>query len=264
MSATRINNIQMAYTDAGAGDPVVLIHGYPFNRSLWNEQVAALSSAYRVITPDLRGFGETDPSDGPATMNLMAQDVAHLMDQLEIPQAVIGGLSMGGYVALAFYKQFPSRVRALILADTRAQADTEEAKQTRAQQAEKALSEGMAGIADAMLPKLLTPETVSKHPDIVKRVRDMMLTLKPEGAAAALRGMAQRDDQTPLLSQISSPALILVGAEDAITPVADSEKMHHAIAGSRLVVVENAGHVSNLERTEQFNKALLEFLRDSV
>jgi len=264
MTLTRINNIQMAYTDAGAGDPVVLIHGYPFNRSLWNEQVAALSSTYRVITPDLRGFGETDASEGPATMNLMAQDVAHLMDHLEIPQAVIGGLSMGGYVALAFYKQFPSRVRALILADTRSQADTEESKQTRAQQAEKALSEGMAGIVDAMLPKLLTPETVSKHPDIVKRVRDMMLTLKPEGAAAALRGMAQRDDQAPLLSQISSPALILVGAEDAITPVADSEKMHHAIAGSRLVVVENAGHVSNLERTEQFNKALLEFLRDSV
>ena len=264
MTLTRINNIQMAYTDAGAGDLVVLIHGYPFNRSLWNEQVAALSSAYRVITPDLRGFGETDPSEGPATMNLIAQDVAHLMDHLEIPQAVIGGLSMGGYVALAFYKQFPSRVRALILADTRAQADTEEAKQTRAQQEEKALSEGMAGIADAMLPKLLTPETVSKHPDIVKRVRDMMLALRPEGAAAALRGMAQRDDQTPLLSQISSPALILVGAEDAITPVADSEKMHHAIAGSRLVVVENAGHISNLERSEQFNKALLEFLRDSV
>ena len=264
MTLTRINDIQMAYTDAGDGPPVVLIHGYPFNRSLWNEQVAALSSSYRVIAPDLRGFGETDASDGPATMNRMAQDVAQLMDHLEIPQAVIGGLSMGGYVALAFYKQFPSRVRALILADTRAQADTEEAKQTRAQQAEKALSEGMAGIADAMLPKLLTPETVSKRPEIVKRVRDMMLTSKPEGAAAALRGMAEREDQTQFLSQISSPTLILVGAEDAITPVIDSEKMHHAIKGSRLVVLENAGHVSNLERTDQFNEALLEFMRDSV
>ncbi|HKG97917.1 MAG TPA: alpha/beta fold hydrolase, partial [Pyrinomonadaceae bacterium] len=262
MTLTRINDIQMAYTDTGAGNPVVLIHGYPFNRSLWNEQVAALSSAYRVITPDLRGFGETDPSEGPATMNLIAQDVAHLMDHLEIPQAVIGGLSMGGYVALAFYKQFPSRVRALILADTRAQADTEEAKQTRFQQAEKALAEGMAAIADAMLPKLLTPETVSKHPEVVKRVRDMMLTLKPEGAAAALRGMAERDDQTSLLPQISSPTLILVGADDAITTVADSEKMHQAIKGSRLVVLENAGHVSNLEQTQQFNQALLDFLRD--
>lgn len=264
MASAKINNLHLAYTDTGIGRPVVLIHGYPFNRSLWNEQVEALSSSYRVVAPDLRGFGETDASGGPATMNRMAQEVAQLMDHLEIPRAVIGGLSMGGYVALAFYKQFASRVRAFILADTRAQADTEEAKQTRAQQADKALSEGMAGIADAMLPKLLTPETVSKHPDIVKRVRDMMLKTKPEGAAAALLGMAERDDQTALLPQISSPTLILVGAEDAITPVADSEKMHDAIAGSRLVVLEHAGHVSNLERTEQFNKALLDFLKTSV
>jgi 3-oxoadipate enol-lactonase len=256
--------MKLAYTDTGLGSPIVLIHGYPFNRSLWSEQVIALSNSYRVIAPDLRGFGETEVTAASATMNQMAQDVAELMDQLQIPRAVIGGLSMGGYVALAFYKQFPSRVRALILADTRAQADTEEAKQTRAQQAEKALSEGMAGIADAMLPKLLTPDTVSKRPDIVMHVRDMMLKTKPEGAAAALRGMAEREDQTPLLSQISAPTLILVGAEDAITPVADSEKMHHAIPNARLVVLENAGHVSNLERTEQFNDAILEFLRAST
>ncbi len=264
MTVIRIDNIQMAYTDSGRGRPVVLIHGYPFNRSLWNEQVAELSHSYRVIVPDLRGFGESDSSTGPATMDRMAQDVALLLDHLGISRAVIGGLSMGGYVALAFYKQFASRVRALILADTRAQADTEEGKQTRAQQAEKALAEGMAGIADAMLPKLLTPDTVSKRPEIVKRVRDMMLKTKPEGTAAALLGMAQRDDQTQLLSQISSPVLIVVGAEDAITPVADSEKMHNAIAGSRLVVLENAGHVSNLERTEEFNQHLLDFLRESL
>ena len=263
MAITRIDDIQMAYTDTGVGRPVVLIHGYPFNRSLWNEQVEALSNSYRVIVPDLRGFGETDASTGTATMNRMAQDMGQLLDHLRISQAVIGGLSMGGYVALAFYKQFPSRVRAVVLADTRAQADTEEAKQTRAQQAEKALSEGMAGIADAMLPKLLTPETVSKRPEVVKRVRDMMLKTKPEGAAAALLGMAEREDQTELLSRVTSPTLILVGAEDAITPVADSEKMRDCIAGSRLVVLENAGHVSNLERTEQFNEALLKFLRES-
>lgn len=264
MSLIRIDDIHMAYTDTGVGRPVVLIHGYPFNRSLWDEQVAALSNSYRLVVPDLRGFGESDASSGPATMNRMAQDVAQLLDHLEISRAVIGGLSMGGYVALAFYKQFPSRVRALVLADTRAQADTEEAKRTRAQQAEKALSEGMAGIADAMLQKLLTPETVSKHPEIVKRVRDMMLKTKPEGAASALLGMAERDDQTDLLPKISAATLILVGAEDAITPVADSEKMHHAIAGSRLVVIENAGHVSNVERTARFNEALLDFLRDSL
>ena len=261
MASRHINNLNIAYTDAGIGRPIVLIHGYPFNRSLWNEQVEALSSTCRVIAPDLRGFGESDAA-ATATMNEMAHDVAQLMDHLEITQAAIGGLSMGGYVALAFYKQSPSRVRALVLADTRAQADNEEAKQNREQQARKALDEGMAGIADSMLPKLLTPETVSKHPEIVKRVRDMMLKTKPEGAAAALRGMAERDDQTELLAKIAAPTLILVGAEDAITPVADSEKMHQAIAGSRLVVIDNAGHVSNLERTEQFNEAMLGFMKE--
>lgn len=263
MTFISIEDIQMAYTDTGIGRPLVLIHGYPFNRSLWDEQVNALTHSYRVIVPDLRGFGETDASAGPATMNRMAQDVARLLDHLEISQAAVGGLSMGGYVTLAFYKQFPSRVRALILADTRAHADTEEAKQTRAQQAEKALTEGMAGIADAMLPKLLTPETVSKHPEIVKRVRDMMIKTKPEGAAAALQGMAEREDLTSLLSQISVPTLIMVGSEDPITPVADSEKMHQAIAGSRLVVLEKAGHVSNIEQSEQFNAELKRFLRES-
>jgi 3-oxoadipate enol-lactonase len=260
MSSIRVGDIELAYTDTGLGQPVVLLHGYPFNRSLWNEQVSALSNSYRVITPDLRGLGDSDATQGPATMNRMAQDVAELLDHLEISRAVVGGLSMGGYVALAFYKQFPARVRSLILADTRAQADTEEGKQTRFQQAEKALAEGMAGIADSMLPKLLTPETVSKRPEVVKRVRDMMLKTKPEGAAGALLGMAERDDQTALLSQISCPTLILVGREDPITPVADSEKMNREISGSRLVVIENAAHVSNLERTGQFNEELLRFL----
>jgi 3-oxoadipate enol-lactonase len=263
MASTQINNLHFAYTDTGIGRPVVLIHGYPFNRSLWDEQVAALSTSHRVIAPDLRGFGESEAAPGTATMNAMAQDVALLLNHLGIARAAIAGLSMGGYVALALYKQLPSRVSALVLADTRAQADTEEGKQTRSQQAEKATNEGMAGIADAMLPKLLTPETVSKHPEVVKRVRDMMLKTKPEGAAAALRGMAERDDQTELLPKIVVPALILVGADDAITPVADSEKMHESIAGSRLVVIENAGHVSNIERTEQFNDALLSFLKES-
>ena len=260
MASAKINNFNLVYTDSGLGRPVVLIHGYPFNRSLWAEQEIVLSTSYRVIAPDLRGFGDSDAVPGTATMNAMAQDVALLLNHLGIARATICGLSMGGYVALAFYKQLPSRVRALVLADTRASSDTDDAKQTRFQQAEKALSEGMAGIADAMLPKLLTPETVSKRPEVVKHVRDMMLQAKPEGAAAALRGMAERDDQTELLAKITVPTFVMVGAGDAITPVADSEKSHRAIPDARLVILENAGHLSNLERTEQFNDALLEFL----
>src|ERR1043166_410320 len=260
MASAKINNFNLVYTDSGLGRPVVLIHGYPFNRSLWAEQEIVLSTSYRVIAPDLRGFGDSDAVPGTATMNAMAQDVALLLNHLGIARATICGLSMGGYVALAFYKQLPSRVRALVLADTRASSDIDDAKQTRFQQAEKALSEGMAGIADAMLPKLLTPETVSKRPEVVKHVRDMMLQAKPEGAAAALRGMAERDDQTELLAKITVPTFVVVGSEDAITPVADSETMHQRIPDARLVILENAGHLSNLEGTEQFNDALLEFL----
>src|SRR5678816_129929 len=141
MPFVNIDNIQIAYDDKGSGSPVVLIHGFPFNRSLWNEQIAALSESHRVITPDLRGFGESDSSSGTATMGRMAEDIARLMDTLEIEKATLGGLSMGGYVVLAFYKQFPARVRGLVLADTRPQADTEDAKQGRAQQAERALAE---------------------------------------------------------------------------------------------------------------------------
>lgn len=261
MSHTKVNNIKIAYDDVGSGPPIVLVHGYPFNRTMWDEQVAALSDNYRVIRLDLRGHGESESSEGPATMNLMANDIASLLDQLGVNRAVIGALSMGGYVALAFDQLFPSRVEKLVLADTRAQADTEENKKVRAEQAQKILAEGMAGIVDTMLPKLLAPETVSKRPEVVKRVRDMMLQTKPEGAAAALLGMAQREDQTARLADIQVPTLILVGREDAITPVADSEKMHAAIAGSQLMVIENAGHVSNIEQPERFNRALREFLK---
>lgn len=260
MPKTVVNNTDIAYDDAGSGSAVVLLHGYPFNRSMWAEQTAALIDRFRVVALDLRGHGDSESSTGASTMKLMAEDVAALMDDLKIERAVVGGLSMGGYVTLAFHQLFPERVEKLLLADTRAQADTEEAKATRAEQAQKILAEGMAGIVDAMLPKLLSPETVSKRPEVVKRVRDMMLHTSFEGAAAALRGMAEREDQTNRLSQIKVPTLIVVGREDPITPLADSEKMHKQIAGSQLVVIENASHVSNIEQPEQFNRALSDFL----
>ena len=250
----------LSYSDTGSGPVVVLLHGYPFNRTLWSDQVEALSKTHRVITPDLRGHGES--SLGPAGMNQLASDVASLLDARGVRRATIGGLSMGGYVTLAFYRQFPERVSALILADTRAQADTKENKRIRAEQIKTVLSQGMKPVVDAMLPKLLHPETVSRRPEAVIRLRDMMLQTKPEGAAAALEGMATRDDQTELLSKISVPTLIIVGKDDPITPFWDSEKMHERINASRLVVIKTACHVPNLERPEEFNDALLEFLTD--
>ena len=256
-----VRGIEITYEDVGSGPSVVLLHGYPFNRSMWADQMAELKKHHRVIVPDLRGHGGSAVSQA-ASMQSMATDVASLLETLNISRATIGGLSMGGYVALAFYRLFPLRVRSLVLADTRAQADTDDGKQNREQQAEKALREGMEGIADGLLPKLLAPETVTKHPEIVKRLRGMMAETNPEGAAAALRGMAGRQDQTSFLSRSIAPTLILVGSEDAITPVADSELMHREIGGSRLKIIEGAGHVSNLERPEEFNAALVKFLND--
>jgi pimeloyl-ACP methyl ester carboxylesterase len=229
---------------------------------MWREQVEELKQTHRVVIPDLRGHGESAVTPAPATMQDMALDVAVIMENLNISRATVAGLSMGGYVALAFYRLFPLRVRSLVLADTRAQADTEEGKQNRAVQAEKALQEGMEGIADALLPKLLAPETVAKRPDIVKRVREMMVKTEPEGAAAALQGMAQRQDQTAFLSRIISPTLIIVGREDSLAPLADAEMMHREIGGSRLVIIEGAAHIPNIERPEEFNRAFVKFLRD--
>ena len=260
MSVARVRGIELAYDDTGAGLPLVLLHGFPFNRSLWREQAEALGDTYRVIKPDLRGHGETGVTKGAATMEEMARDVAALLDELGVERAALGGLSMGGYVAFEFYRLFPRRVSALILADTRPQADTEEAKRNRAELAERARREGMRAVADAMLPKLLARATHEGRPEIVGRVREMILTTDPEGAAAALAGMAGRRDQTELLADIKAPALILVGSEDQITPPSDAELMHREIRDSRLEVIAGAGHVSNLEGADDFNRALRNFL----
>ena len=256
----RVHGIEMAYDDAGSGAAVVLLHGYPFNRSMWREQSEALSQNYRVIAPDLRGLGETPPSDEPATMAEMAREVAALLDELEIKRVTLGGLSMGGYVALAFYRRFSLRVRALILADTRPQADTEQAQRNREEQAQKILKEGMQSIADDFLKKVLTPATLSEKPETVALVREMILKTAPQGAANALRGMAARPDQTAFLEQILAPTLILVGSEDQLTPPADAQLMHREIRGARLEIIEGASHLSNLERPAEFNLALERFL----
>ena len=251
----------MAYDDdEGSGAAVVLLHGYPFNRSMWREQSEALKGKYRVIRPDLRGLGETPAANEPATMEEMARDVAALLDELKIGRVALGGLSMGGYVALAFYRRFPLRVRALVLADTRAQADTERAQLGREKQAQKILKEGISSIAEDFLKKVLTSATLSEKPETVARVSEMILKTDPQGAANALRGMAVRSDQTAFLEEILAPTLILVGSEDELTPPADAQLMRREIRGARLEIIEGASHLSNLERPVEFNRALLDFL----
>jgi 3-oxoadipate enol-lactonase len=259
-NVARVRGIELAYTDAGSGPVVVFLHGFPFDRSMWRAEVERLSADFRVIAPDLRGHGGTTVTSDPSTMEEMAEDVVALLDELNVPRAVVCALSMGGYVTLALYRAHPSRVRALVLADTRATADTEEARRTREENARRALAEGVEPIVEAMLPKLLSERTRGDEPDVVARVREMMLGVSPEGAAAALRGMALRRDQTDLLPKIDVPVLVVVGSEDAVTPPSDAEAMHSLIEGSRLQVIEGAGHVSNIERPEEFDRALVEFL----
>jgi 3-oxoadipate enol-lactonase len=259
-SVARVRGIDVAYDDAGRGPVVVLLHGFPFDRSMWRAQSERLAGSFRVVAPDLRGHGGTSTTGEPSTMEEMAEDLAALLDELNVPRAVVCGLSMGGYVALAFYRAHPERVRALVLADTRPQADAEEARRTREETARRALGEGMEPIADAMLPKLLSPRTRERAPEVVERLRAMMTGVSPRGAAAALRGMALRRDQTDTLSKIDVSTLVVVGSDDVITPPSDAEAMHQRVGSSRLVVIEGAGHVSNLERPDEFNRALEEFL----
>jgi 3-oxoadipate enol-lactonase len=254
--------LKMAYVDSGEGPAVLFLHGYPFDKSMWSEQIDAIAAAgFRAIAPDLRGLGETTSSGEVATMDEMARDAAALLDQLRVEQAVVCGLSMGGYVAFEFMRLFPERVRGLVLAGTRAPADNEQEKAGREQQVQTMLRAGMVPISIATLPKLLGPRTLAEKPDVVKRVRGMITRCDPKGAAAAQRGMAARRDYTEDLPKINVPTLIIVGREDSIRPVADAEFMHRGIRNSRLEIIEDAAHMTNMEQPEVLNKALLMFLK---
>ena len=193
-------------------------------------------------------------------MDLLARDVHALIDHLHLEPVVLGGLSMGGYVALAFMRLFPQRVRALILADTRAEADTVEARSRREQQAQKVLNNGTMEVVDQMVLKMFTEKTAREDPKLVERVRRMMESTSPTGIAGALLGMAQRPDLTPFLDSIRVPTLILVGSQDSVTTVEHARKMERGIPGSQLVVVPDAAHLTTLERPREVNAAIGGFL----
>ena len=262
MTLAIIETTVIGYDDAGTGLPIVLIHGHPFNRTMWQNQQQALGAIHRVIAPDLRGYGESAPASEKTSLGEFASDIARLLDRLGVDSVVLGGLSMGGQIVLEFYQLFPGRVRALILADTFAQADTEEGRRSRYAMAERLLRDGMAGYAEEVLPKMMTPANIERLPESAARVLAMMKGTDPKGAAAALRGRAERRDYTKLLAEISVPCLIIVGSEDVFTPVADAEYMRARIPGSRLAVIDGAGHMPNIERPQEFNRVVLQFLED--
>jgi len=256
----QIGRVELAWEEAGQGLPVVLLHAFPLNRTMWTPQVKELAARYRVITPDFRGHGESGAVDEDSTMERLAEDVRGLLDALGLERVALGGLSMGGYAAFAFLRKHAARVSALILADTRAGADSEEGRQARHENAALVEKEGAGALAERLLPKLLGASTHAQRPEVVQAVREMILSTPPVGIARALRGMAARADSTPLLGTIKVPTLVLVGEEDVLTPPAESEAMAKAIPGAQLVKIAKAGHLSNLEQPAAFNQALQGFL----
>ncbi len=252
----------LAYDDYGPGPVVVLLHGFPLNRKIWSAQETSVGSMYRVIAPDLRGHGESAVPEGVYTMDTMADDVIELLDVLQMTgPVVLGGLSMGGYVALSLMARYPQRFRALMLIDTRATADTPEAARTREELARTVeTTRSTKHVVDAMLPKLFSDETRMKRADLIPPVKAAMERNPPRGIAGALRGMAQRPDRTGLLASITVPTLVLVGAHDAITSVEESRTMAAALPNAQFVVIPGAGHLAPLENSEAANAAILGFL----
>ncbi|MER7000374.1 alpha/beta hydrolase [Streptomyces sp. NPDC000410] len=256
MPSALIDTLTFGYDDKGSGPALVLVHGHPFDRSMWAPQLAAFSATHRVVAPDLRGYGTSSVVPGTTLLTDFAHDLAALLDRIGVGRFVLGGLSMGGQIAMECYRLFPERITGLVLADTFPAAETDEGKDLRNAMADRLLAEGMRGYADEVRDKMVAPYNTEAS----GTVHRMMLAAPPEGAAAALRGRAERPDYRDLLTRVTVPALVVVGRDDAYTPVADAEAMHAALPDSTLCVIEGAAHMPNLERPAEFDAALRAYL----
>jgi pimeloyl-ACP methyl ester carboxylesterase len=261
MSWVVIEGTVIEYDDTGTGEPLVLVHGHPFDRSMWRPQVDRLAKAgWRVITPDLRGYGSSAVVPAVSGLATFARDITGLLDHLGQRRAVLGGLSMGGQVVLECYRLFPSRVRGLLLADTSAPSESPEGARNRFETAARLLRDGLHRYADELLPKMVAPGTIRDRPEVAEHVLGMMRGTSPLGAAAALRGRAARPSYVELLPQVAVPTLVVVGDEDEFTPIADAELIAARVPGATLEIIQGAAHLPNLERPAEFNAALTRFL----
>lgn len=256
---TFANGRAIGYDDVGSGVPVLFLHGFPHNRSLWSPQLGALATPARTICMDLRGFGESAQGE-PGGVDAFADDAATLLDVLGVERAVVAGLSMGGYATFAFWRRHRARVRALVLCDTKAAADSDAARRARVDMQALAQERGSMAVANQMISGMVGRTTREKNPELVDELHRMMSLAPVQGIVDALDALRSRPDSTPDLATIDVPTLIVVGDEDALTPAKDARAMHLAITGSRIEVIAGAGHVSNMERPATFNHVLSEFL----
>lgn len=257
MPALNVNGVPLHYVVEGTGTPLLLIHGFPLSHEMWRPQIDALKGSYRVIAPDLRGFGRSG-ARGTTTMETYASDCVAILDALKIDSAFVGGLSMGGYIAMAMLRVDAGRVRGLILVDTQATPDDDAGKQKREENARRVEQEGVGFLAEQLRPKLLSKGAPQK---LHQELTALMTAQSREGVAGALRGMAQRPDSKDVLSRFSGPALVIVGTEDEITPVAKAKQMAEIISGAELATIPGAAHMSNMEAPEAVNATVREFLR---
>ncbi|MBO3744537.1 alpha/beta fold hydrolase [Streptosporangiaceae bacterium NEAU-GS5] len=253
--------MQLYSRSAGSGTPVVLLHAFPLSCAMWLAQREGLASVCRVVTPDLRGFGGTRLGDDPPSLDLMADDVAALLDEEGVDRAVVGGQSMGGYVTMAFCRRHPDRVLGVILADTKAVADVDAARANRERIAQAVLNGENGVLVDEVLPTLLGPTTKARRAMVSGRVRGMVQSAPAPAVAWAQRAMAARPDSFDTLRALKAPALVLVGEEDELSPRSDAEAMTEAIPDARLTVIERAGHLSAVEDPEAFNRAVADFVK---
>jgi 3-oxoadipate enol-lactonase len=258
MPYLRSSGAQLFYETIGDGPPIVLLHPFPLNHSFWTQVAEGLSTRYRLILPDLRAHGDSDAGDGPATMEKMAADLALLCREEGVAKGFFAGVSIGGYALFEFWRRNREHVGALVLANTRAAAETAEGRANRMGLAQRVLEDGTAAFIAEMLPKLMSPVTLTSRPDMVEAARRMMQKMSPQDIAAVQRGMADRPDSIATLPTINVPTLILSGEDDSI-PRAEFELMRQLIPGSQLHVIARAGHYAALEQPEEFARLLRGF-----
>lgn len=260
---TIINGHKLFVLDAGQPQdlPVVFIHGFPFSHQMWRPQFEALPSGIRAIGYDLLGMGASDPGDGQFTIEGHVDDLIALLDRLSLEKAVLVGLSMGGYIALRAMERHPERVLAAVLSDTRSEADANEAKLKRAAQIKEVKEKGAAVFAEGFLQAVFAAESFELRPEAVALIRNIIEATSPKNIAGTLLALAARTDTTSSLQKIQVPVLILVGEKDQITPPDAARAMHQGIRASRMEILPEAGHMSNLENPEAFNRHLFDFLR---
>jgi 3-oxoadipate enol-lactonase len=260
MMRVRSGDAEIAYEVLGEGTPVLLLHAFPAHHGLWLPAAQALINRYRVILPDLRGHGDSGVGDGPATVEKHTADLVRVLDDVQVGRAVIAGVSIGGYVFFEFWRRHRGRVAAVILCNTKAQADTPEARAGRLKSADEVVERGTEPFVESMVPRLLGKTTLNSRPDLVDGARRMMMRMSPAGISAVQRGMAERPDSVATLKTINVPALVIVGEEDTLSTPADAELMRGNLAGSQLKVIPRAGHYAVWEQHEAVGSAVRQFL----